>query len=166
MALGKNKLPYNFAGTHQFGEVWDTSIIFEKVHKTKVNYSLCRTLFTSNICLGVLALTIFTSKYWFYLKLGVQFTYRIVDISIFSPCKELSKRFMHTFYFSLLIPWGGGGVDFDSTTDKCLQILKSRSSTLSLIPRHFSACFSLIMIFGACLWAYSKVYNRKVYFLS
>lgn len=50
MALGKNKLPYNFAGTHQFGEVWDTSIIFEKVHKTKVNYSLCRTLFTSNIC--------------------------------------------------------------------------------------------------------------------
>lgn len=63
MALGKNKLPYNFAGTHQFGEVWDTSIIFEKVHKTKVNYSLCRTLFTSNICLGVLALTIFTSKY-------------------------------------------------------------------------------------------------------
>lgn len=59
----KNKLPYNFAGTHQFGEVWDTSIIFEKVHKTKVNYSLCRTLFTSNICLGVLALTIFTSKY-------------------------------------------------------------------------------------------------------
>lgn len=62
MALGKNKLPYNFAGTHQFGKVWDTSIIFEKVHKTKVNYSLCRTLFTSNICLGVLALTIFTSK--------------------------------------------------------------------------------------------------------
>lgn len=40
MALGKNELPYNFAGTHQFGEVWDTSIIFEKVHKTKVNYSL------------------------------------------------------------------------------------------------------------------------------
>lgn len=63
MALGKNKLPYNFAGTHQFGEVWDTSIIFEKVHKTKVNYSLCRTLFTSYICLDVLALMIFTSKY-------------------------------------------------------------------------------------------------------
>lgn len=58
----KKDLPYNFAGTHQFGDVWDTSIS-EKVHKTKVNYSLCRTLFTSNICLDVLALTIFTSKY-------------------------------------------------------------------------------------------------------
>lgn len=86
MSLGKKKsLPYNFAGTHQFGDVWDTSIIFEKVHKTKVNYSLCRTLFTSNICLDVLALTIFTSKYWSYLKLGIQFINRIVGISILSP---------------------------------------------------------------------------------
>jgi len=29
----KKDLPYNFAGTHQFGDVWDTSIICEKVHK-------------------------------------------------------------------------------------------------------------------------------------
>lgn len=88
MSLGKKKkkdLPYNFAGTHQFGDVWDTSIISEKVHKTKVNYSLCRTLFTSNICLDVLALTIFTSKYWFYLKLGIQFINRIIGISFLSP---------------------------------------------------------------------------------
>lgn len=87
MSLGKKKkdLPYNFAGTHQFGDVWDTSIICEKVHKTKVNYSLCRTLFTSNICLDVLALTIFTSKYWFYLKLGIQFINRIVVVSVLSP---------------------------------------------------------------------------------
>lgn len=87
MSLGKKKkdLPYNFAGTHQLGDVWDTSIIFEKVHKTKVNYSLCRTLFTSNICLDVLALTIFTSKHWFCLKLGIHFINRIVGISVLSP---------------------------------------------------------------------------------
>lgn len=95
MSIGKQDvtreekdLPYNFAGTHQFGDVWDTGIVFEKVHKTKVNYSLCRTLFTSNICLDVLALTIFTSKYWFYLKLGIQCMNRIVDISVLSPYKE------------------------------------------------------------------------------
>lgn len=86
MSLGGIKdLPYNFAGTHQFGDIWDTSIIFEKVHKTKVNYSLCRTLFTSNVSLDVLALTIFTSKYWVYLKLGIQFINRIVGISVLSP---------------------------------------------------------------------------------
>lgn len=85
MSLGKKKICLNFAGTHQFGDVWDTIIIFEKVHKTKVNYSLCRTLFTSNICLGVLALTIFNSKHLFYLKLEIQFLNRIIDISILSP---------------------------------------------------------------------------------
>lgn len=86
MSLGKKKdLPYNFAGTHQFGDIWDTSIIFEKVHKTKVNYSLCRTLFISNVSLDVFALTIITSKYWFYLKLGIQFINRIVYISVLPP---------------------------------------------------------------------------------
>lgn len=86
MSLGKKKdLPYNFARTHQFGDIWDTSIIFEQVCKTKVNYSLCRPLFTSNISLDVLALTIFTSKYWFYLKLGIQFINRIAVVSVLSP---------------------------------------------------------------------------------
>lgn len=92
-------MPYSFAGTHQFGDVWDTSIIFEKVHKTKVNYSLCRTLFTSSICLDVLALTIFTSKYWFYLKLGIQFINRIVVVSVLPLCKEQFKDLCILFTF-------------------------------------------------------------------
>lgn len=59
MSLGNKDLPYNFAGTHQFDDIWDTSIILEKVHKTKVSYSLCRTLFISNISLDVFSLTVF-----------------------------------------------------------------------------------------------------------
>lgn len=125
-------MPYNFAGTHQFGDVWDTSIIFEKVHKTKVNYSLCRTLFTSNICLDVLALTIITSKYWFYLKLEIQFINRIVNVSVLFPCKNSLNLCIP--YFPLLMPqgWGWRGI-FESTTDKM------SSPNLKIEKQHFNS---------------------------
>lgn len=91
---------------------------------------------------------------------------RIVVISVLLPCKEYIKTYT---YFSLLTPWWvGWGESFEFRIDK-----KMSSPNLKIKKQHFksNSTFILVhvlvlMIFGACLWAYSKVYNRKVYFLS